>query len=188
MLHDDEIMLHKTLLTCVRFKPYEIYPPRHERLLQLVDSERVLLRFSRYGMTGWQSKRNPDLPSPTQAQMEALDAVQSIAMANAFTVPTVRGDFLFVNDMAMIHARNAFEEGEGRMKRHLIKMFFRDPARSWPLPDPVESLMKKIYGPNQDDGSRKEVWQLTCHPVVRGPGTDDKNNDDKKGPHSLMNG
>lgn len=43
-------------LTSHRFKSYDLQPPRHVRLLQMTDCEEidVLLRFSRYSVTGWQ--------------------------------------------------------------------------------------------------------------------------------------
>jgi hypothetical protein len=120
----------------------------------------ILFRFSRYGILGWQRKRNPDLPAPTEAQIEAADAVQFIAMKNSFKVPTKKGDLLFVNDMALFHAREGFDDSCETTKRHLIKMYFRDPDQGWDVPASVENEWKKVYSSNQPDGTRKEMWHI----------------------------
>ncbi|KAK3075905.1 hypothetical protein LTR53_000334 [Teratosphaeriaceae sp. CCFEE 6253] len=145
-------------LTRSSFKPYAEHPPRHVRMLERVDSDKILLRFSRYGVTGWQRMRNPDLPTPTQAQLDALDAVQSTGQANGFPLPIAKGDMLFVNDMAIMHARRGFSEHGQYLKRHLVKMFFHDPAQGWTVPASVEGERERMYGPNRPDGSRSESW------------------------------
>ncbi|RYP57029.1 hypothetical protein DL769_009745 [Monosporascus sp. CRB-8-3] len=148
------------------FKSYDLQPPRHVQPLQKLDSDKVpiLFRFSRYGILGWQRKRNPDLPAPTEAQIEAADAIQFIAMKNAFKMPAKKGDLLFVNDMALVHAREGFDDSGNSMKRHLIKMYFRDPDQAWGIPPSLENEWKKVYGPNEPDGTRKEIWDLFHEP------------------------
>ncbi|RYO97404.1 hypothetical protein DL765_011248 [Monosporascus sp. GIB2] len=148
------------------FKSYDFQPPRHVQPLQKLDSDKVpiLFRFSRYGILGWQRKRNPDLPAPTEAQIEAADAIQFIAMKNAFKIPAKKGDLLFVNDMALVHAREGFDDSGNTTKRHLIKMYFRDPDQAWGIPPSLENEWKKVYGPNEPDGTRKETWDLFHEP------------------------
>ncbi|CVL07354.1 uncharacterized protein FPRN_13716 [Fusarium proliferatum] len=87
----------------------------------------VLFRYSRYPILGWQRKRNSELPAPSQKQMRALDAVQFIAQKNTMSLPISRGDMIFINDLAVFHARGEFKDGDGSMKRHLLKMYLRDP-------------------------------------------------------------
>ncbi|OCL03097.1 Clavaminate synthase-like protein, partial [Glonium stellatum] len=114
-----------------RFKHYTQSPPLCIPFLDNVDGERVLLRFSRYPITGWQQrKRNPTLPTPVQAQLEAIDAVQFMAAANSVPLPMGRGDMVFVNDMTILYAREGFSEGGVYMKRHLLKMSFRNPEQN----------------------------------------------------------
>ncbi|KAJ8130640.1 hypothetical protein O1611_g2987 [Lasiodiplodia mahajangana] len=148
------------------FKSYDFQPPRHVQPLQKLESHNVpiLFRFSRYGILGWQRRRNPDLPAPTEAQIEAADAIQFIAMKNAFKVPTRKGDILFVNDMALVHAREGFDDGRDTMKRHLIKMHFRDPDQGWDIPASLENEWKMVYSPNQPDGTRTERWNIFHEP------------------------
>ena len=162
----DQSYLVRAGLTLVSFKSYELQPPRHVRLLQKIESDKipVLFRFSRYPLTGWQRKRNPNLPTPTQAQLEAADAVQFIAMKNAITLPVVKGDMLFVNDMAIFHARQGFDDGGIPMKRHLVKMYCRDPDKGWEIPPSTEKEWRTTYSPNRADGSKHETWHIYHEP------------------------
>ncbi|KAI6082012.1 hypothetical protein F4821DRAFT_248171 [Hypoxylon rubiginosum] len=148
------------------FKSYDFQPPRHVQPLQKLNSDKVpiLFRFSRYGILGWQRKRNPDLPAPTEAQIEAADAIQFIAMKNAFKLRTKKGDLLFANDMALVHAREGFDDGRGVMKRHLIKMHFRDPDQGWGLPSSLENEWKTVYGSDEAKRTREEIWHIFHQP------------------------
>jgi len=117
------------------------------------------MRFSRYPITGFSArKRNPSLPPVTTAQAEAIDAVQFIANKNAIALPWGKGDIVFINDMAIMHARDSFSEGGVSKKRHLLKFYLRDPKQSWPVSATVEGALNKIYGPNREDGTRDETW------------------------------
>jgi hypothetical protein len=41
-----------------------------------------------------------------------------------------------------------FDEGDIYLKKHLIKMFFRDPEKDWSILQSVMDERAKIYGPN----------------------------------------
>ena len=119
----------------------------------------ALFRFSRYPITGnGARKRNAALPAPTQAQIDAIDAVHFMAAENAIALPMGKGDMVFINDMVMFHAREAFDEGGMYQKRHLLKFYLRDPEQNWPMPQHAVPSWKKMYGPNCEDGTRKERW------------------------------
>lgn len=150
------------------FKPREVQPPRHVRPLQETGCDKVpvLFRFSRYPVTGFQRERNPDVPAPTQAHFEAADAIQFTAMKNKITLPVVQGDMLFVNDMALFHAREGFDDGGIPLKRHLIKMYFRDPDQGWNIPPSMEQEWKTSYSPNRPDGTRQETWNILYEPGI----------------------
>lgn len=120
----------------------------------------ISLRFNRYGITGWQEQRNASLPVPTQRQIEAMDAVQFIAAANCIRLPLRDGDILFVNDTAIMHSREAFDEEGGASQRHLLKMLLHDPAQNWPVSDSARADWLKMYGPSHRDGSRREGWDI----------------------------
>jgi hypothetical protein len=129
-------------------------------MLYKVDEEKIIMRFSRYPITGYLSrKRNPNLPHPTKAQIEAIDSVHFRASANAFPLDMGKGDIAFINDMAIMHARESFDEGGIVHKRHLLKLYLRGTSH-WKTPPALLDDWKAIYGPNCEDGSRKEIWKF----------------------------
>jgi hypothetical protein len=60
--------------------------------------------------------------------------------------------------MAILHAREPFSEGGVRLQRHLLKFYLRDPEQNWSVPPTAADALRKIYGPNCGDGTRKEMW------------------------------
>jgi hypothetical protein len=140
------------VLTTNRYKDYAQVPPRCFAPLEALDEEKVSLRFSRYPITGWQRQRNPDLPVPTDAQLEAIDAVHFTSAKNAITLPTVKGDLLFVN------------EGDKFMQRHIMKMYVRDPAQNWPIAPSAQAAWAKMYGLSSSQTKREEVWNIHYKP------------------------
>lgn len=144
---------------CWRFQDYSKFPPVSAPLLHNIGGEKVAMRFSRYPITGYSGReRNAALPAPTQRQIEAIDAVHFMAAENAIPLPMGKGDIVFINDMAILHAREPFSEGGVRLQRHLLKFYLRDPEQNWSVPPTAADALRKIYGPNCGDGTRKEMW------------------------------
>jgi len=91
------------------FQDYSKFPPTSVPFIYSVAGEKVIWRFSRYPITGFSERtRNPALPTPTKAQIEAIDAVHFMAAANAIPLPMGKGDMVFINDMAILHAREPY--------------------------------------------------------------------------------
>lgn len=87
-------------------------------------------------------------------------------MKNSITLPVEKGDMLFVNDLALFHARTGFDDGGIPLKRHLVKMYFRDPEQGWNIPPSMENEWKTSYSPNLADGTRKETWHILYQPGI----------------------
>ncbi|KAF2746993.1 Clavaminate synthase-like protein [Sporormia fimetaria CBS 119925] len=141
------------------FKDYSKAPPVTRPLLEKTEEASVLLRFSRYPVTGWQRKRSSALPAPTQVQIDALDALQFLAASNCISLPMEKGDMVFINDMALVHARESFDEDEGRAQRHLLKMYLHDPSQHWPVAPSARSKWARMYGANRPNGERQESFE-----------------------------
>ncbi|PNP81011.1 hypothetical protein FNYG_05478 [Fusarium nygamai] len=116
-------------------------------------------RYSRYPILGWPRKQNSELPAPSQEQMRALDAVQLIAQKNAMPLTISRDDMIFINDMAVFHARSEFKEGDPSMKRHLLKTYLRDPEQGWVVPQSLQETFGVRYTHKPGDLS-PEVWDI----------------------------
>jgi alpha-ketoglutarate-dependent taurine dioxygenase len=53
-------------------------------------------------------KRSANIPSLTEAQAEALDAVHFTAEEHAISLDFRKGDIQFANNLSILHARGAF--------------------------------------------------------------------------------
>ena len=129
------------------------------------DGEKVMFYFSRHPLSGFTGyKRNQSLPAPTEAQLEALDAVHFFAERSSMALPTKTGDVLYLNNMSMLHAREAVEDQGVRESgggRHMLKMQLRDPKRKWKLPENLVDLWGSVFTSNRDDGSKDEKFTIT---------------------------
>lgn len=127
---------------------------------------KVLLQLSRYRLTGYGPRpRNPALPALTPRQVRALNAFQIAAANSCMRLRSVPGDMLFINNLGVVHGREAFAGDAAAAAasdggRHVLKLFLRDPRRSWDIPAALEPAWEELYGPNRPDGSRDEKWIL----------------------------
>lgn len=125
-----------------------------------------MFQFSRLPITGFRnSGPNPTLPPPTRERLEAMAMLEEIAWKNAFALPRQPGDIAFINNLCLMHARNAFDlDTDGNplpSKRHLVKMMLQDPDLMWELPESLSWYRNQIYGSNRPNGGRTEKWVLT---------------------------
>lgn len=75
-----------------------------------------------------------DDPSLLSAkQQQAFDIVQSIAEEECIQLDHRTGDILFVNNLALLRARNAFVDSADKA-RHILRLGLRDPRNRWELP------------------------------------------------------
>lgn len=123
------------------------------------------MHYSRYPITGFGGRsRNPLLPPLTELQVEAMNTIHFLSEKNAICLPNEEGDILYLNNMSIIHAREALRskvDGKPVLSgRHRLKLFLRDPKRAWSIPDKLKVVWERLYGPNQPDGTRVEKWLL----------------------------
>jgi hypothetical protein len=72
-----------------------------------------------------------------------------------------RGDIRFVNNIGLMHRRDAFEdEANGRRaldgRRHLMRLWLHNAYACWALPPALRLAWERIYG----DVERDERWHL----------------------------
>ncbi len=94
-----------------------------------------------------------------------MDMLEDLGWKHAFPLPRIRGDIAFINNLCMMHARNAFDtSADGTAlpsKRHLVKLMLRDPEEAWDLPKSLNWMTERVYGPNGANGERTEKWHVT---------------------------
>lgn len=121
---------------------------------------RVLLNFSRRLLTGSpEQPRSPGLPPITEAQAEALDAVHFTALKNQLVVPIQQGDMRFLNNHTILHCRDSFEDSE-QWKRHLVRLWLRNPARAWAVPKGLQMAHDRIYEKWHEHDDSDANWPL----------------------------
>jgi hypothetical protein len=157
--------VHRLTVSRNSFQDYSEFPPQ---TLPFIHSRggKVMFSFSRYPLTGYGEfrKRNSKLPPVTERQLEALNALQILCGHHAFSLPTRAGDIVYMNDMALLHGRQPFDEDGQPLQRHLLKLCLRDPTRAWPVPSGLQPVKDRVFGPNQADGTREEECRLTYYP------------------------
>lgn len=79
------------------------------------------------------------------------------------SLPIARGDMIFINDLAVFHARDEFKDGDASMKRHLLKMYLRDPEQGWTVPQSLQETFGARYTRKPGDLS-PEVCDIDHEP------------------------
>lgn len=120
------------------------------------------MNFGRAALLGSAFHPRPArLPTLNARQIEALNAVEAVAQATQLEIQTQAGDMHFINNLAILHRREGFADGESSMeKRHLVRMRLRDSQRGWATPEP---LRREWYEAFEREDSNK-VWHLEPMP------------------------
>ncbi|KAF3935074.1 hypothetical protein ABW20_dc0109248 [Dactylellina cionopaga] len=118
----------------------------YERPLLYYHNGRPILFVARRPFTG----SNPgDAPRPlTLLQAEALDSVHFAAEQHAIHIQLQKGDLQFLNNLAVVHSREEFRDasiGDGAERRHLIRIFIKNPERAYALPPQLDGAFSEIY-------------------------------------------
>ncbi|KAL1842469.1 hypothetical protein VTJ49DRAFT_5206 [Mycothermus thermophilus] len=155
---------------CWSFDSRGSFLPSSTRPLLHYHQGRVMLNFAREPILGLPGvKRAEGLAEATASQRRALDVVEETAKQNQVVLEARKGDMLFVNNHAVLHSREGFEDhgGDGR---YLVRMWLRNGELKWDLPEgALKEGNERIYG---RDGGRDhedelgEVWNVVDVPRV----------------------
>ncbi|RDW76888.1 TauD/TfdA family dioxygenase [Aspergillus mulundensis] len=107
--------------------------------------ERLIIQYARRGFTGyWGKPRAATLPPITEAQAEALDALHYLAEKSAVALDFHKGDIQVVNNLSIFHARAGFTDSDEK-RRHLVRLWLRDPELAWETPEGLKSRWEYVY-------------------------------------------
>lgn len=145
------------------FSPYY-----HERPILFHHASHIIFNFFNGALLGSKAHPRPvHLPPLSLPQISALHSLQELAEKHSLSIPLQVGDIHFVNNLAVLHRRDAFEIPPGR-KRHLVRMWVRSEALSWDLPRVLkeECGWDSAFGNGDvdEDDDRDEIWHIEPMP------------------------
>lgn len=118
------------------------------------EDDKLIMSASRRLLTGSkETPRTEGIPGLTELQAEALDAMHFVAKANSIKISMKKGDMRFLNNLALIHAREAFEDS-AVTQRHLLRLWLSNEERLWKLPPALQLAWDRVF----DDNDRPSVW------------------------------
>lgn len=163
-------------LAWLTFNSSQDYNTEATPLVLEVEEDKLVFQFSRLPVTTFRNHGiNPTLPPISSKRLEAMSFVEHLAWKHCLPLPTERGDMAFINNLCLMHARNAFDlDSSGKpvaSKRHLVKLMLRDPEMTWQLPPMLDWYAETVYGSNQRNGGRSEKWELVSRPPKPSPGS-----------------
>jgi len=126
-------------------KPYTLKPLLFHTPAEGGSPERVIIQYFRRGFVGFLNlPRSTGIPSITEAQAEALDALHFLAERFNLTLDFQKGDVQYVNNLSIFHARDGFTDEPGK-QRHLLRLWLRDPELAWKTPEPLKERWDALY-------------------------------------------
>jgi hypothetical protein len=98
--------------------------------------------------------------------------LEQVATANQIAIEAKDGDMLFVNNHAVLHSREGFEDvGVVEKQRYLVRMWLKNGELAWELPEgALKEGNERIYGGNggkEHDDELGEMWNVVDVPRVR---------------------
>ncbi|KAL2826069.1 hypothetical protein BDW59DRAFT_161191 [Aspergillus cavernicola] len=132
-------------------------PSHYTRPVMFYHHEKLITSFSRRLLVGHVpfNARSPGIPGLTEAQAEALDMIHYVARKHEIDPRIERGDLRFINNMAVLHRREAFENSGGNA-RHLIRIWLNNEQMCWKLPRALQLSWARIF----EDEERVEHWDI----------------------------
>ena len=103
-----------------------------------------------------QSPRNGSLPEVSVKQRLAMEMLESTASRFSHTLQREPGDILLVNNLSVLHARDSYNDdnvssapGSSNGGRHFLRLFVRDPERSWVKPKQLQADLDQVFAPER---------------------------------------
>ena len=147
---------------CLLILPTLISPEFQCRPVLFNHQGRLMMNFGRTPLIGSMAHpRSSNLPTLSPRQQEALDAIEEIARATELELVTKAGDIHFINNLAVLHRREGFVNGNSATeRRHLVRMRLRDDELGWPIPEELKREWSKAFG----ETKKSKVWHIEPMP------------------------
>jgi hypothetical protein len=90
------------------------------------------------------------MPAMSEEQAEALDMLHFTSKKHSIALPTLTGDMVFCNNLAIMHARNAYAQNwTDEHKRHVMRLWLRNEELAWKTPEGLANDWFKVYGESE---------------------------------------
>jgi len=144
-------------------------PTGYDRPLLFEERNRTILNYQRRPLVGLSDfPRRAGLKPLTDQQIEALEVLEALASRFRLTFKLRTGDVLYVNNLALLHGREAFRcEHLNGCRRHLLRMWLKDEECDLPLPGPLDAVVRAMY--KHDVGEEEFPWSLAPVPYILSP-------------------
>lgn len=119
---------------------------------------RPFFYYSRINLTGSTVQpRSAKIPQLSDVQADALDALHFTAAKHAIVVPQLKGDMYFVNNLAILHAREAYADGPEGQRRHLMRLWLSDEKFGYSIPQELKWRWDEVFGDSARQNGRWTV-------------------------------
>jgi hypothetical protein len=100
------------------------------------------------------SPRDPRAPPVSRSQIDALDTVHFTAEKHCLKLDQMEGDMLFINNLGLLHSREAFQDDDSS-RRHLLRLWLRNDDLGWKIPSGLQLEWDNLFEPAEEV---KEKW------------------------------
>jgi hypothetical protein len=104
------------------------------------------------------------IPVLNQDQKYALQKLEEAALSSQLKLDLKRGDLLFLNNWALLHRREAYDDDE-TTSRHLVRLWLRSTERGWRVPLRMLLPWKTAY----DSKIQTRIYALHPSPTYSAP-------------------
>jgi hypothetical protein len=105
------------------------------------------------------------VPVLTPEQNEALDIVLAIAHSRGLQIKSLPGDFQFINNLSLLHARQPFQD-DNKSSRHLVRLWLRNENLGWQIPSSLKQPWEAAFG---DGTPFEKKYPVVPIPVYKPP-------------------
>lgn len=113
------------------------------------------------------------VPALTPTQLRALTALSDAATRHRLPLNPQAGDIIFVNNWALLHAREAYVDTDviqgldgASTRRHILRMWLRNSQLGWAVPTAMRAPWEAAFGKDMKSGRR---IQQKLYPVMPAP-------------------
>jgi hypothetical protein len=83
----------------------------------------------------------------TPSQLEALEVLSTLASKYRHRLDTKAGDIVFINNLALLHARDSYVDSKQGPGRHFVRLWLRNPELAWNIPESMRVPWEAAFGP-----------------------------------------